>query len=60
MPIAPLSRSRWRPAFAAGCGEEQPGPDPGGRAHAMLESVDRIEGACNDEDARGAAAAAAS
>jgi hypothetical protein len=45
-------------ALAAGCGEDNRALIPEDRAQAMLDSVDRIESACADEDVAGARAAA--
>jgi hypothetical protein len=46
-------------ALAAGCGEDNRALIPEDRAQAMLDSVDRIESACSDDDASGARAASA-
>jgi hypothetical protein len=37
-------------ALAAGCGQDSPGLIPEDRATALVETVDRIEAACADED----------
>ena len=45
-------------ALAAGCGEDNRALIPEDRAQAMLDTVDRIENACTDEDTAGARSAA--
>ena len=45
-------------AVAAGCGEDNRALIPEDRATALVESVDRVESACADEDVSGARTAA--
>jgi len=54
----PLALALVAAALAAGCGQENRGLIPEDDARAMLESVDRVESACADEDARAARDAA--